>query len=165
MYRYGSIPSHPPTCQGGHAQGTCTLPWRDLHETQFACVLHASHAIPRSNHSGNLRRAPPPKRRLSTRPNLGSRPASDHGSARQIQIWHGPGRCSPRGSGERVDVSLSAVGRSTLQSPKLPNALGSTCWWVSTLQVQCCIDPLTLCACSLWLRSHLWQRATFRWSL
>lgn len=103
MYRYGSIPSHPPTCQGRCAW-TCTFPWRDLHETQFACVVHASHAIPRSNHSGRPPRTPPPpppKRRLPTRPSLGLLClAYDSGSARQIQIWHGPGHV-PRGSGER----------------------------------------------------------------
>lgn len=69
---------------------------------------------------------PPPQRRLPTRPSLGLRClAYDSGSARQIQIWHGPGYV-PRVSGGKVDVSLPAVGRSTLQSPRLPKALGST---------------------------------------
>lgn len=101
MYRYGSIHSHPPTCQG-RAAWTCTFPWRDLHETQFACVVHASHAIPRSNHSGRLRSpSPSPSGGLSARPSLGlpACPACDSGSARQIQIWHGPGHIR-RGSGE-----------------------------------------------------------------
>lgn len=57
MYWYGSIPSHPPTCQGRGAS-PCTFPWRDLHETQFACVVHASPAILRSNHSRRLRNSP-----------------------------------------------------------------------------------------------------------
>lgn len=51
--------------------------------------------------AGVLQGPLPPKRRLPTRPSLGLPClAYDSGSARQIQIWHGPGHV-PRGSGER----------------------------------------------------------------
>lgn len=51
--------------------------------------------------AGVLQGPLPPKRRLPTRPSLGLLClAYDSGSARQIQIWHGPGHV-PRGSGER----------------------------------------------------------------
>lgn len=50
-----------------------------------------------------------------------------------LRLWLGPSdsdlawsrSCSSRIWG-KVDVSLPAVGRSTLQSPRLPKALGST---------------------------------------
>lgn len=74
---------------------------------------------------GVLEGPSPPQRRLLTRPSLGLPClAYDSGSARQIRS--GMVQVMFLVDLGKVDVSLPAVGRSTLQSPRLPKALGST---------------------------------------
>ena len=115
--------------------------------------------------AGAFKPLPIPQWRLLTRPSLGlpACPACDSGSARQIQIWHGPGNVR-HGSGERwmspcrrlVDRCCKAHG-----CPRPWDRLA---------------DGRLLCRCNvtsilqLFLHTHVVSltsvaRATFRWSL
>jgi hypothetical protein len=116
MYRYGSIPSHPPTCQGRHVPGDMHAPverpTRDPVRLRLAYV--ACHSSQQSQRVSS--RPPPPRRRLAheTQPWLAlpcprlwlGPPDSDLGMV-QVVAPRGPGEgwmCVPAG-GWSIDAA------------------------------------------------------------
>jgi len=160
MYRYGSIPSHPPTCREGSPRGharsrgeTYTRPSSlasCIRRMPFLAAITAGVFEAPSSQAEACPRDPA-LACAALAPTM-ARPA-------RFRSGHGPGRCSSRTWG-RVDVCPCrrlVDRRCKAPAPGCPMPFDRPADGCLLCRCQCCIDRLTLCAHPLWLRSHLWQ--------